>query len=1397
MKNYLSRTTAILLSGIMAFGSFSINVSAQPTTFSKDKSLLDTKEASETKADYVDGEVLVMYSATEKSPFSTYSLAKSGLTDDINVEQTFTFPNSSSASTYSTASTSSDTKIACVSSKSHSTDELVTSFSKLANVTAVEPNYIYQTTSLQNTTLDNFSGSLWGLDNKGQNGGTPDGSVSFNTDINSNSVASEEKTDESAPVIAILDTGVDYTNSTLASHMWTNPYQGSLAGVNGYNFLYDGEEYTSTTPMDDHGHGTHCAGIINSVMNGYGEDVKIMALKWLDSNGSGDLSDVISAYAYIYSAQRLGVNVVAANNSWGGDGSSKILNSVIDIVGQKGCISVFAAGNSSENNDTIDTSSNLESEYAIVVSASNEDGELTSFSSYGAENVDFAAPGADILSTVSYNSFNPTIYDATQKTELCSSFNDYNFNSYEALVEDAKNTQSSYSFTNIETPDQTSDVTNSTIYSTVPFSTNSNVTLSTDDDTYFGQTGDNSDSSLKISVDGKKDSSYRVVIPYTLDASTCYENISTMIRYESPNVTSDSDSSESISGILSLYDCPVSGLNVKSISDFDKLSGSSLDNMLLGGIGMNGDTNYWSHLEVANNATLKSDTQFLMLELYCAVDGSYSIYLDDFGISKENKDVSLVSDYGHYDFYNGTSMACPYAVGAIGLLSILEEFQSATPLQKANILKSSTTKNPSLSGKVSTGGLLDISKYLNSGYSANPVISSVSVSGKNAIIKGANLNNCAITINGKSCTGTVNTNATELTVPATDYINKYVKITLTKNDASVSKIAYLVKGKKSYSEFANTFLGGGSITAMTSTGNGMYFVSNNVLYSYDPNVNVPEQVSEVAQSASKKPTVLFTEIQAPNISMFTDASFDSDVWGDYQLSYSDQLVYLDEKIYTILNVTQNTNLGAVIYSKKYLVQYDITNGTWSSIKELNGNLSNQTICAFNGILYLIGGFDYNTSSFSTAVTKYNPATGKWSNGVSLPEGRCGGKAIQSGNSLIYTLAYTSSQPVSIGGLPAALAQPKTLIFNGTNWKTSTASLKAYNYESTTLKGQTYYYADSSLGICKNGVVFTGISCEGYGDSFTYTPSTDKYTAGSYTGILDLNKDYFCGTTLGSTMYGFYFDGESDAMSMKTMPVSSGLVEVASTFTNGIIETEQPYYLPGAIITCNVTPDEGYYIKDMKLKDADGHIATVTNGKAEIRATSNVTVASKTIGKYVTKIALNKKNITYLYRKSDSNHTYSLKATVSPKSTASYPVNTNLTWKSSNTKYATVSSSGKVTILKKGIGKKVKITATAKDGSGINASCTIKICNPVSKIKISGKSTSLSAGKTMKLTATVTPSTATVKDVKWKSSNKKYATVTSNGKVVAKKAGIGKKVTITATAKDGSKIKSTYKIKIKK
>ena len=142
-------------------------------------------------------------------------------------------------------------------------------------------------------------------------------------------------------------------------------------------------------------------------------------------------------------------------------------------------------------------------------------------------------------------------------------------------------------------------------------------------------------------------------------------------------------------------------------------------------------------------------------------------------------------------------------------------------------------------------------------------------------------------------------------------------------------------------------------------------------------------------------------------------------------------------------------------------------------------------------------------------------------------------------------------------------------------------------------------------------------------------------------------------------------------------------------------------------------------------------------------------------------------------------------------------NKSVTYKSSNTKYASVDGTGKVTVKKAGAGKTVTITATAADGSGKSASYKIKIMkSAVKSIKVKAAK-SVKAGKKVKAKVTVkTTGKNANKKLKWTSSNTKYATVSSKGVIKTKKAGRGKTVKITAAATDGSGKKSTVKIKIK-
>ncbi|MBR4760438.1 MAG: family 16 glycosylhydrolase [Lachnospiraceae bacterium] len=178
----------------------------------------------------------------------------------------------------------------------------------------------------------------------------------------------------------------------------------------------------------------------------------------------------------------------------------------------------------------------------------------------------------------------------------------------------------------------------------------------------------------------------------------------------------------------------------------------------------------------------------------------------------------------------------------------------------------------------------------------------------------------------------------------------------------------------------------------------------------------------------------------------------------------------------------------------------------------------------------------------------------------------------------------------------------------------------------------------------------------------------------------------------------------------------------------------------------------------------------------------------------TKALVDQITLTGISKKIAAGKKITLTASVAPANAADQ----TLTWKSSNTKYATVSDKGVVTTKKAGAGKSVTITATANDGSGKTATYQIKIMKKaVQKITLKASKKTVKAGKSVTIKATVNPSGKnTNKVLSWKSSNTKYATVNDKGVVKTKKAGKGKTVKITATATDGSNTKKTITIKIK-
>lgn len=311
---------------------------------------------------------------------------------DTSCKEIYTFENNIEG-TYS---------LAHYTSKECSTKALIDAFSKVNDVVYAEANSCCHVAALPN---DPYAPNQWYLSNQEINY-----ERSSQVDIGIESLwVKDDNLEEN--VVAVIDTGVDYTHPDLIDNMWENTT--TLPGRHGYNFKDQNDD-----PMDDVGHGTHCAGIIAAKANneigtaGISRRTKIMALKYMDETGSGMMSQAIAAYEYILEAQRQGVNIVAISNSWESTENPKALEDIIRSAGESGIISVCAAGNAGTNLDVEKTfPAGYHSPYMIVVAASTPDDQLASFSCYGKYFVDVAAPGTSMLSSYNREGYIPSQSD--------------------------------------------------------------------------------------------------------------------------------------------------------------------------------------------------------------------------------------------------------------------------------------------------------------------------------------------------------------------------------------------------------------------------------------------------------------------------------------------------------------------------------------------------------------------------------------------------------------------------------------------------------------------------------------------------------------------------------------------------------------------------------------------------------------------------------------------------------------------------------------------------------------------------------------------------------------------------------------------------------------------------
>jgi len=295
-----------------------------------------------------------------------------------------------------------------------STKEAIARLKSHQAIEYVEPDY---QVSIAGTPDDPRFDELWGLNNEGQTGGTADADIDAVE-------AWDISTGSRDVVVGVIDTGIDYSHSDLASNMWVNSSEIPGDGIDndGNGFVDDVHGINAITnsgdPMDDEGHGTHVSGTIGASGNnatgvvGVNHEVSLVGCKFLDAAGNGSTSDAIKCIDYMVGLKNAGVNLRVLNNSWGGGGYSQALADAIASSEAADLLFVAAAGNDTIDNDVNPHyPSNYENASVLSVASTDQTDNISWFSHYGLTSVDMGAPGSAILSTTpgeSYASYSGT-----------------------------------------------------------------------------------------------------------------------------------------------------------------------------------------------------------------------------------------------------------------------------------------------------------------------------------------------------------------------------------------------------------------------------------------------------------------------------------------------------------------------------------------------------------------------------------------------------------------------------------------------------------------------------------------------------------------------------------------------------------------------------------------------------------------------------------------------------------------------------------------------------------------------------------------------------------------------------------------------------------------------------
>lgn len=591
------------------------------------------------------------------------------------------------------------------------TEALISLISKCYGVLFVERN-----TVVEPQTID-YGSFEWFLDNSGE-------AFEGTAGIDINLDEEEPSEDGQRTVIAILDSGIDYTHRDLKGRMINlkgDIHRETGCGKYGYDAT-NTEDHSS--PMDEFGHGTHVAGTVSSVM---GDKVSLCAVKVLDSTGIGSTVSVVSGLKWILAAKtEYGIDIAAVNRSLGNGNVSDLAEKLaIMELDEAGITTIVASGNEGNNLDFSESSALSRADSTIIVDALNADGTRGSYSNYGL-STDLYAPGSGIMSTVPSsrrpNWFSYAAYE-TGNTLLYTSFESEQEDTLVLKVKEGKAQISEHHHMTGENSLQIDGTDGAVDLELIP-----NIDISVDDlpdeELFFGMAfQDYGDNYVIISLPVKNENGEdgRLVpfaiyrgnecdVPWTKIKEYAYDSFAETMESMLPTADDEAETSQNVTvgGVLTcLY-----SEDMKSITQWagDHNYSIDWDNFRIG-------IHAGSAQSVVSQSGIDDETVF-----------DKSLYLDCIGIG-----------WGadHYDIMTGTSMATPVVTGVYGLVYNKYGDVECNDKLSARVLGSASHLDISWSEDCITGGIVDAKAALEEDESKfSPVLQISTVSGDMLILKG-------------------------------------------------------------------------------------------------------------------------------------------------------------------------------------------------------------------------------------------------------------------------------------------------------------------------------------------------------------------------------------------------------------------------------------------------------------------------------------------------------------------------------------------------------------------------------------------------------------------------------------------------------------------------------------